>query len=164
MKVDVQHTCSFTGHRPERMNESEQEVKTWLREQIIRAISDGYTGFISGMQRGVDIWAAETLLELKDAGREVHLIAAAAFKGMERRWDASWQERYNRILTAAEEVCYICDLPGRTAFRKRNEWMVDHSSRQIAVYTGAHGGTGETVAYAGKKGIEIVFYRRSNAG
>ena len=55
----------FTGHRPEKLNMSEHAVKKALRIEILNAIEDGMPVFISGMARGVDIWAAEIVLELR---------------------------------------------------------------------------------------------------
>lgn len=64
--IDIKHACSFTGHRPERLNGlSEESVMAWLTERIKAAIADGYTDFITGMQRGVDHWAAEIILEIR---------------------------------------------------------------------------------------------------
>lgn len=50
--------CCFTGHRPEKINSSNEIIKSALEKEIHQAISDGFTVFISGMSRGVDIWAA----------------------------------------------------------------------------------------------------------
>jgi uncharacterized phage-like protein YoqJ len=108
------------------------------------------------MQRGVDIWAAEAVLKLRNEGKDVKLIAACAFRGMENRWPMDWQIRYHQILSAADDVYYISDHPGRKAFFARNNWMVDHASLLIAVYSGAPGGTKETIDYARKKGLTIV--------
>ena len=149
------HTCSFTGHRPERLEMPTETVKKWLDEQIDNAIKNGYTEFISGMQRGVDIWAAETVLNRKQNNANIRLIAACAFEGMENRWESNWQERYKRILDKADEVYYIGEYPGRASFFKRDEWMVDHSTRLIGVFTGAHGGTEKTINYARKKGLDV---------
>jgi hypothetical protein len=66
----LQH-CAFTGHRPERLALPERQVIQWLEEQIWQAVNDGYTGFITGMQRGVDLWAAEAVLKLKAEGKTV---------------------------------------------------------------------------------------------
>ena len=46
---DIKHTCTFTGHRPERLELTEEQVIGWLAKQIKRAVDDGYTDFISGM-------------------------------------------------------------------------------------------------------------------
>lgn len=57
------HRCCFTGHRPEKLGIPEKQVKEKLRKAIRQAIEDGFTTFISGMARGVDMWAAEIVLE-----------------------------------------------------------------------------------------------------
>lgn len=153
---DIKHTCTFTGHRPERLALPEKQVKEWLEEQIAHAADEGYTDFITGMQRGVDLWAAEAVLKLIIKDRHIRLIAACAFRGMDEDWDLDWRERYYHVLTHSEWVYYISDHPGRRAYFARNHWMVDHASRLIAVYTGAPSGTKETIEYAREKGRDIV--------
>ncbi|MFR6448175.1 MAG: hypothetical protein ACLUO6_12150 [Ruminococcus sp.] len=59
------HRCCFTGHRPEKLSLSENEVKHLLEKAIDNAIADGYVTFITGMAKGTDIWAAEIVLEKK---------------------------------------------------------------------------------------------------
>ena len=48
------HRCCFTGHRPEKLKKTEEEIKKGLEEAILKAVSEGYTTFITGMARGVD--------------------------------------------------------------------------------------------------------------
>ncbi len=154
--IDRQHACAFTGHRPERLDLPEADVIAWLDKEIREAVEDGYTQFITGMQRGVDLWAAEAVLKLKNEGKPVHLIAASAFRGMENSWDSEWKKRYHSVRYNADELHYISDKPGRTAFFMRNHWMVDHASRLIAVYTGAPGGTTETTQYAKTHKLKVI--------
>ena len=59
------HRCCFTGHRPEKISATEEEVKAWLEEKIDQAIADGYTTFISGCAMGVDLWAAQIVQSRK---------------------------------------------------------------------------------------------------
>ena len=148
-------TCCFTGHRPKRLGIPENEVREWLETQIDKAISDGFTGYISGTQRGVDIWAAEAVLKKREEGKGIRLICTSPWKGVENIWDQSWKDRYKYIMENADEVYYVSTTPSRRSFFERNHWMVDHSSMLIAVFTGAPGGTLETVRYAEKKGLEI---------
>ena len=160
MEIDKKHACSFTGHRPERLDMRPNRVISWLEQEIRNAVDAGYTDFISGMQRGVDIWAVEIVLKLKAEGKPVKLIAACAWNGMEDRWEQNWQDRYKAILKNADKIVYVSKYPGRAAFFERNHWMVDHSSRLIGVYTGAPGGTKETVWYAKNNGLEVVTIRK----
>lgn len=152
-------SCTFTGHRPERLDSDEASVIEWLKNNIAKAAEEGFTDFINGMQRGVDLWAAEEVLKLKKDNEKIRLIAACPFKGTEDRWGRDWQLRFREVIKGADEVHYISAKPGRKAFRKRNEWLVDHASLLLAVFTGAPGGTKYTMDYANKQGVKVIQYR-----
>lgn len=62
------HRCCFTGHRPEKLKQPESEIRIALGKEIRTAVNEGFTVFISGMARGVDIRAAEIVLQLRDEG------------------------------------------------------------------------------------------------
>lgn len=148
--------CCFTGHRPDKLQRAESEICADLNAEIRNAINDGFNVFITGMTCGVDIWAGEIVLRLRDEGLPIKLICASPFEGFERRWERRWQDRYNRILEQADLVRFISAYYHRACFQVRNEWMVNHSARVIAVYDGAHGGTRNTIIYSQKIGVPIV--------
>lgn len=149
-------TCCFTGHRPEKLTLPEFVVIYFLDQKIREAIDDGYTTFISGMARGVDIWAAEIVLKYRAMGHPIRLVCAVPYKGFESRWSEEWQEQYRPILRRANQVKFISRRYSPGCFRIRNEWMVDHSSRLITVYHGAGGGTLYTFSYAVIQKLSIV--------
>ena len=134
----------------------EQKIKAALEQKVRAAIEEGYQTFISGMARGVDIWAAETVLRLRAGGQPIRLVCAVPYKGFETRWSAAWQVRYHRILSGADWVQYICPRYSPDCFQIRNQWMVDRSARIIAVYNGARGGTQNTLKYAAAQGVSII--------
>lgn len=150
-----QHRCCFTGHRPEKLIWPEEEVIAWLESEIRKAVGDGFVTFISGMARGVDIWAAEIVLRLRDDGNPIHLVCASPFEGFERSWSQEWKRRYCNVMQRADLVKFICKGYSRACFQIRNEWMVDRSARVIAVINGQPGGTKNTIDYAKGLGIEI---------
>ena len=149
------YRCCFTGHRPQKIKRPEWLVKLALEKEIKRAIKDGFTVFISGMAQGVDIWAAEIVLRLRSQGQPIRLICASPFEGFEKRWDSEWQSRYNEILAAADYVTFVSQKYSPACFQIRNEWMVDRSSRVIAVYNGQAGGTRNTICYADRQSIPV---------
>ena len=112
-------TCCFTGHRPEKLNVPEEIVIERLKDAIENAFADGYTEYISGMSRGVDLWAADLVLELKEEFNNIKLICAVPFEGFEKSWSNDLQDRYNKILLAADEVYYICEEYSRSSYQKR---------------------------------------------
>lgn len=151
------HRCCFTGHRPEKLVASPNNIKFELEKEIQGAISDGFTVFISGMARGVDLWAAEIVLKLRAEGKAVRLIAVSPFDGFEKRWSYDWQTRYRFVMSQADLTKFICPTYRKDCFEARNIWMVNHSSRMIAVYNGSAGGTKNTIQYANQKGISIHY-------
>lgn len=147
-------TCCFTGHRPEKLHQSETIITSALEIKIRQAIKDGYKCFITGMARGTDIWAAESVIRVKKEQRDIRLVCAIPYRGFEARWSAEWQRRFNAIVTVADQVKYICEHNSRTCYQMRNVWMVDRSSRVIAVYNGQAGGTRNTLQYAHRCGVD----------
>ena len=150
------HRVCFTGHRPEKLSRDERIIKKDLENQIYRAIADGLHVFITGMARGVDIWAAETVLRVRNTGEAIRLICACPYQGFEQGWGKEWQEQYRKILAAADLVKYISPSYSRSCFQIRNEWMVNHAARVIAVFNGEKSGTKNTIDYARKVGVPVI--------
>ena len=150
------HRVCFTGHRPEKLTRDDSSIIADLEKEIHKAVSEGLNVFITGMARGVDIWAAQIVLMLRAEDLDVKLICACPYKGFERGWSQEWQNAYREILAAADFVKYVCNGYSPACFQLRNEWMVNHSARVIAVFNGEKGGTKNTLDYAVKAGVPVV--------
>ena len=68
------HRVCFTGHRPENLTRSEEAIRKDLEMQIRQVADSGLNVFITDMARGVDIWAAQIVLELRGEDDTVRLI------------------------------------------------------------------------------------------
>lgn len=150
------HRCCFTGHRPEKLHRSEKAIRADLEQAIRKAITDGFTVFITGMARGVDLAAGEIVLQLRTEGFPIRLISASPYPGFEHSWSNEWQRRYNSVLSNADLVLYICPKYHRGCFQTRNEWLVNHSARVIAVFNGQPSGTKNTIDYAHRQGVPVI--------
>lgn len=156
------HRCCFSGHRPEKLTEQPEQIQAWLREQIEQSVAAGYTTFISGCGMGVDIWAGQIVIRMRDEEKEkagissLRLIAATPWPGFSSRWSTDWQQQYSDLLQHADLIVPVSKHYGEEVFQKRNRWMVDHSNRLIAFFNGAPGGTRDTIEYAQGKGIEVI--------
>ena len=76
--------------------------------------------------------------------------------------NSSPPETLPRPLEQAESVHYVCAstqiLSPRQVtdlMRYRNQWMVDHCTKVVALYDGTFGGTAQTVSYAAEKGVPV---------
>lgn len=158
-----ENTCAFSGHRPKsfpwRYDEAAPGcmLKEALAEQITALTGKGVTGFISGMAPGVDLWAAQIVLDLREKGLPLKLCCALPCEGQEKKWPARTQEQYRSILRQADEVVYVSKEYTPDCMLNRNRYMVDHSSILLAVYNGTYrSGTGMTLRYAKEKQHQII--------
>lgn len=110
------------------------------------------------MARGTDIWAAEVVLKVREEMQNVKLVCASPYPNFECRWGEEWKKRYQSIIEKADYVQFINKEYYPSCFQARNEWMVDRSSKVIAIYNGSSGGTRNTLMYAKKRGVPITLY------
>lgn len=156
-------SCSFTGHRPEKLpwgsNEGDARclrfrAELWSALQV--AFSEGYRHFICGMARGTDLQFCESVLLLRELHPEVRVEAAIPFAGQADRWLPSERARYRSLLTRCDFETVIQHSYTAGCLQRRNRYLVDHSSRLIAAYNGQGGGTLYTINYAIRKQSEVV--------
>lgn len=161
------HTVCFTGHRPEDLHLSEQQAKALLRPAIAACINKGAKYFISGMSRGIDLWAADIVLELKQSHPEINLLAAVPFHGdiFTSRWSQSDKNHYASIISQAAAVHYSANEFSMQAYHSRNHFMVDLSDLVLAFWNGKQsGGTYSTVCFAKRQNKPLVnCFKRTEA-
>lgn len=148
-------TCCVTGHRD--ISEKRIDyVKQALRHEILSAIEDGYTRFISGFAEGVDLMFASIVAEEKKQHPELFLEAAIPYAGRLKTKD----QRFHELLRACDGVKVECEKYAPSCFMQRNRYMVHQSQRVIAVYDGRdHGGTLFTMRCAHTLGKEVKLIR-----
>lgn len=157
----------FTGHRPEKLcskfHENSEDIisiKNQLRTCVEQAIADGFDTFYTGMARGVDIFAGEIVMELRE-NHPIKLMAVVPYKGQEKFWDEQWQKRYNKLIDNSDGTFVLYDKYYKYSLQERNEFMVENSQRVIAVYNGSLGGTRNTIEFARIMRKEIVIIKTS---
>ena len=90
---------------------------------------------------------------------ELKLIAAVPFPGFADKWTDEWQQKFEKLLKSADFVKIVSEDYSKDAYQARNEWMVNHSSRVIAVYDGKAGGTRNTIQYAWKNHVPVKYLK-----
>ena len=111
--------------------------------------NEGITYFISGMAIGVDMYAAEIVLDLKLAyGSDISLECAIPCEGQPCKWSMALQQRYADIVGKCDKKTLIQKVYTSDCMDKRNRYMVDQAAALIAVWNGRPSGTGKTVRYA----------------
>lgn len=162
--MDREMTCCFTGHRPGKLPWGYQEedprceaLKRKLRQMVEDAYRSGFRHFLSGMALGCDQFFAEAVLDFSQEQPDVTLEAAIPFPGQDERWPEQDRIRYRSILERCSARTVIQSWYSWDCMFRRNRYMVDNSSRLLAVYNGEEGGTLQTITYARDRGLEVLW-------
>lgn len=158
-----------TGHRGSYLGSKGYSEETL--SNLVRIISNFFDivlkpdGIITGMALTFDTACA---IAARNYG--IPYIAAIPFKNQASKWNDINKSRYEDLLKSAYKVYYVDTLKNSkynvkgvttgqySALKliKRNEFIIDHCNRVLALYSGIEeGGTYHAIKYAESKGREV---------
>ena len=153
---------AFTGYRPQKMpfgfDEGDErcvDFKKRLRDTIENFIWQGYQHFISGGALGMDMFAAETVLELKKQYPDILLEMVSPFDAQAAKWAPEYQRRHDELFEQADIVTATGHEYTKSSMFIRNRYLVNNADMLLAAYDGQPGGTQMTVRYARQMGIQV---------
>jgi len=132
-----------------------KELKRRIKVEIEKAIGEGYTKFITGMDLGVGLYAADVLFYLKIRKKEkIYIEAVVPYKNQPNGWCQEAQQLYSVSCIMADCVTVVSEKYAEDCMRKRDEYMVDKSSLIIAITGGVQGENIQIMRYAAQKNKE----------
>jgi uncharacterized phage-like protein YoqJ len=130
-----------TGHRPEDIEETEDEVRAKIRSALLELSPDAV---ITGMASGFDLYLGSEALDMG-----IETWAARPWAGHTPR--RSEDAQYARIVAEATKVIDVnvsAVYLGPWMYQDRNVWMVDHANNMLAYWSGKKkGGTYNCLKY-----------------
>lgn len=150
---------AVTGHRPDKLGgygeEAFAHLVTFAEKSIIVCMAnfDDADWFITGMALGWDQAIAQACVNLG-----IQFTAAIPCGEQSARWPAHAKKRYSDLLDQAFQRQWVSIYPYTPGcMQKRNEWMVHHSTRILALWNGdLGGGTFNCLEHAWNKKVPIV--------
>lgn len=169
-------SCAVAGPKPTRFkfgykedNSLCRKIKKAMLRQFRRLYRKrGVRRFYIGGTIGVNLWAGELLLKLKeDPGYEdLELAVILPFPGHDAKWDVRSRKRLKYLvrhgvehLTAGTEDC-------RESYISQNRYLVDHAQYLVAVseeHREQETGSFQVTTYAREKGLEIIYIHPDTA-
>ena len=148
-------TCCFTGHRS--IGEEQQRcLRQRLGSLLEQLYRQGYRRFYSGGALGLDLLAAESVIDLRGRHADVQLLLALPCAEQTRRWPAVERERQGRLKAQADHCVTLSPHYYTGCMMVRNRHMVDRSSLCVCYLTHMRGGTLSTVRYALGEGLPCI--------
>lgn len=162
-KITRETTVCFTGHRTEKLPDGGDEnspvtkaIKSLLYKAVSDCIDDGCKCFVTGLARGIDLWAGEIVLDQKARGKDIRLTAVFPYRGHGANFKGYDKWAFGNIVHEADEIVYASEEYTPYCMKKRNEYMVNRSGKIIAVVSDYRSGTGQTIRLAEKAGLDII--------
>ncbi len=148
--------CCISGAAPSQLRRPVDDIKVDLENEILRAVKDGCTTFISGLAPGTEIWAGNIVVRLKDRFPDLKLIAVLPFPGFGDELEGIWREKFETLLARADLVKTVCPAYQEDAALLQLRWMLDHAARLLAV-CGGSGDSRNLFRLAREKHVQIRY-------
>lgn len=166
----MKKSCAVAGCRPTRFKFKYNEdyslckrVKNVMLNQFKRLYDEeNVRRFYVGGTLGVDMWAGEILLRLKETlgYEDIELVVVIPFLGHDEKWDERSKKRLSFLIQHSTEHLVIGKQDCKESYIKRNCYMIDHADYLVAVcdkdYSLQYKEI-QMVKYAKEKKIPIVY-------
>ncbi|QUL55807.1 DUF1273 domain-containing protein [Paenibacillus tritici] len=111
-------------------------IKKALTNRIVPLVEEGLEWIITPGQYGVDLWACEVVLELKQQYPGLKLGIITAHAAPEEKWKEEKQNEYRRIIAGADYYGAVSNAPydGSWQFRARDDLLFRKSDGILLFY------------------------------
>ncbi len=152
IEIVKEKAVSVTGHRVIREGFDKNKVEQVLLERI----KLGYDTFLVGMAIGFDTICFQILEKFRKLF-PIKIIACIPCETQAQKFSYSQKREYERMLAVADEKILVSKDYTPYCMQKRNMFMVDNSSLLIAYLRESLGGAKNTIEYAKKQNVSIIY-------
>ncbi|UCZ51499.1 SLOG family protein [Bacillus shivajii] len=153
---------AVTGYKPHEIgifNEKHEHLP-YLKQAIkkkIQHLKEEYdiNWFITSGQPGVELWAAEAAIELKEIYSDIKVGTLAPFFEQEERWQDPLKDLYLKVWENSDYKDYITKRKYESPqqLKLKNQFIIDKSDALLVLYDEYTEGSPEYyLTYAKKKG------------
>lgn len=107
-------TCAFIGSTPDEFPWGYDEEypdcvteKAKIATKLLELIRCGCRRYISSLEQGTEMWAAEACAAIREYGGDIELICVPTSETQANRWHPERRERYFRLLENCSEVINV---------------------------------------------------------
>lgn len=163
-------SCAVAGPKPTRFkfgykedNSLCRKIKKAMLRQFRRLYRKrGVRRFYIGGAIGVNLWAGELLLKLKEEPgyEDLELVVVLPFPNHDAKWDARSRKRLEYLIRHSTEHLTVGTSDCRESYISQNRYLVDHAQYLVAVSDECdeqETNSFQVTAYAQKRELEIIY-------
>lgn len=149
----------ITGYKPHELGIFDQKhpgiaiIKKAIAHQLHLLLEQGLEWVIVSGQLGVEMWAAEVVLELKTSHPELKLAVITPFLEQEKNWNDEKKEQYDTIRGNADYVVSLTKRPYEAPwqFVEKDRFLLRNSDALLLVYDEENEGSPKYIKRAAEK-------------
>ncbi|EKU47476.1 DUF1273 domain-containing protein [Staphylococcus massiliensis] len=135
-------TAYFTGYKPFELNifndncDEVKYLKKFIRNKLITYIEEGLEWVLTQGQLGIEMWVAQTVIELKEEYPQIKLGIITPFEEVTAKWNEENTLKFEQVASKADYVNSIYHAPyqGPHQFKACDQFMLDHTDLTIMIY------------------------------
>ncbi|AZB44873.1 DUF1273 domain-containing protein [Bacillus sp. FJAT-42376] len=135
-------TIAITGYKPHELGVFTKShpavfyIKKLIEKELKVLLDEGLEWVIISGQLGVELWAAEVVIELRLDYPQLNLAVLTPFLNQEERWKDSNKEQYERVLMEADFVDSITKRPYENPkqFMMKNQFVIKKTDGLLLIY------------------------------
>lgn len=111
-------------------------IKKVIKKKLIDLIEDGLEWVLISGQLGVELWAAEVVIDLKNQYPQLKLAVITPFLNQQNNWNEANKTLYEEITMSADYLDSISrkDYESPVQLKQKNEFLVNKSDGILVIY------------------------------
>lgn len=155
-------TIYVTGYRPHELGIFNEKhpgipiIKKALENQFRTLIDEGLEWIVLSGGLGVETWAAEVAIELKNEFPNFKYSIITPFLEIEKNWNEEKQQKYFSIVQQADFVTSVTKRPYEAPwqFVEKDKFIIQHTDALLLLYDDDNEGSPKYVKRLAEKYIE----------
>ncbi|MED1943916.1 MULTISPECIES: DUF1273 domain-containing protein [Brevibacillus] len=136
-------------------------IKKALKRELVRFLEEELEWVIISGQLGVEMWAAETVLELKKEYPHLKLAVITPFLNQEEKWKEETQDYYRNIVMQADYINSVYQTPYQGVWQlgEKDKFLLSNSDGILLVYDEENEGSPKFLSKLAEKKADIGDYQ-----
>jgi len=136
-------------------------IKTALKRELVRFLEEELEWVIISGQLGVEMWAAEIVLELKKEYPHLKLAVITPFLNQEEKWKEETQDYYRNIVMQADYINSVYQTPYQGVWQlgEKDKFLLSNSDGILLVYDEENEGSPKFLSKLAAKKAETGDYQ-----
>lgn len=137
-----------------------QFIKKALENRLVDLLDDGLEWVIISGQLGVELWAAEVVIDLKNTYSHLKLAVITPFKEQEKNWNEANKAKFETIITKADYTVSLTSIPYEAPwqFIEKDKFLMRNSDGMLIVYDEENEGSPKFIKKSANKYAERSNY------